>query len=324
MKFWIAANLAAIVTVLAGLFRLAWPPAAAVRLRNALLAEAQSGAGLDWKPPRFPADFRAEQRPPTPEFARAVGNIGIQQVQDDWRRACAIATHLVEHARDRGPIQSNLLATYRGILGGRGYCADFAKVFLALAHAAGLLARQWSFSFDGFGGHGHVVLEVYDRSRGKWIFLDVYNNLHAVDPVNEEPLGALEFRDSLLGRRPAALLRANGAGRPGWTDEHKARDYYLRGAREWYLWMGNDVYSYDAHPVVALATRVSGPLGQVAATLFGAQPRIRIVETPENSAEVRHVLRLGRRARWLGMALAMLVLSLALQLTLAGRANGGG
>jgi hypothetical protein len=30
----------------------------------------------------------------------------------------------------------------------------FVKVYLALAHAAGITARQWAFSFDGFGGHG--------------------------------------------------------------------------------------------------------------------------------------------------------------------------
>ena len=36
-------------------------------------------------------------------------------------------------------------------------------------------------------------------------YLDVYNNVHAVDAVSEEPLSALEFREFALGRRPAAL-----------------------------------------------------------------------------------------------------------------------
>ena len=50
-----------------------------------------------------------------------------------------------------------------------------------LAGAAGLTAREWGFSFDGFGGHGHALVEVYDRGLSKWVFLDVYNNIQALD-----------------------------------------------------------------------------------------------------------------------------------------------
>ena len=77
---------------------------------------------------------------------------------DDWKAALALANHLVEHAGDRGAVQDDPLTTYRKIRQGYGYCADFVKVYLALAHAGGLSARQWAFSFDEFGGHGHTVV----------------------------------------------------------------------------------------------------------------------------------------------------------------------
>ena len=311
---WTILNVIAILGVLAYLARLAWPPAEAVRLRNALLVEPGRGADFDWTPSETPPGFRAESRPPSPAFMEALGTLGVDPQADEWTKALAIAAHLSERAEDRGPIRADLATTYRAIRSGYGYCADFAKVFLALAHAAGLAARQWSFSFDGFGGHGHVVVEVYDRQRGKWLFLDVYNNFHAVDAQTGSPLSALEFREAVLGRRAPALMRANGAGRPGYEFEDKARDYYRRGADEWYLAWGNDVFSYEANPAVAWANRVSGSLGQLVATLLGVHPRIRILETPENARKVHDVERLGRRVRWLLGLLAALIVTLAIQI----------
>lgn len=313
---WTILNLMAIFGVLAYVARLAWPPSEAVRLRNALLFEPARRADFDWKPPDLPRGFRAEKRPPSRAFADVPSTLGIEKIAGEWEKALVIAAHLAERAEDKGPIQGNLATTYRAIQDGHGYCADFSRVFLALSHAAGLTARQWSFSFDGFGGHGHVISEVYDHERGKWLFLDVYNNFHALDLETGSPLSALEFRDAVLGRRGRALMRPNGAGRPGYEHEERAIDYYRRGANEWYLWWGNDVFSYEASPVVALSTRVSGSLGQLVATLIGVHPHIRILQTPENAQKVHEIEQLRRRLRWLFALLAGLLVALAVQQTL--------
>ena len=310
MRLWISIDAVALALSAAALLGPAWRLVEAVRLRNALLADPSTPADFAWLPPDFPPGFRTERRAATALFARVVTALEVARLPGDWEKALALAGHLAENAADRGPIRAGLEVTYRGIREGRGYCADFARVFLALAHAAGLHARQWSFSFDGFGGHGHVIVEVFDRARGKWLFLDVYNNFHALDAASGEPLSALELRECALGVRPAAQFRPNGLGRPGWRHEHKARDYYARGACEWYLWYGNDVFSYDAHPAVALANRLSGSLGEIVATAIGVHPRIRIFVTSENEQAVRAVVRLARRTRVLTFAVVVLAVAL--------------
>jgi len=307
----IALNLVAIGAVLAVLAASTLPLSRAIRVRNAFLLEPGSPGDFDWKPVTMPADFRQEHGPASPEFASAVDRLGIAALPTDWSKALALAAHLVEHARDRGPIRADLHRMYRMIREGYGYCADFTKVYLALSHAAGLTARQWGFSFDGFGWHGHAVIEVFDRDRDAWVFLDVYNNFHALDPESREPLSALQVRDSALGVRPEAVIRPNGPGRPGWALDEKRRDYYRRGANDWYLWWGNAVFSQDRHPLVRCARRLSGRLAPPAATLAGLLPRIRVLPTRENAPEVERLLRLRRRVKWLVVALLALLAALA-------------
>ena len=188
------------------------------------------------------------------------------------------------------------------------------KVFLGLAHAAGLTSRQWSFSFDGFGGHGHTIVEIFDHARGKWLFLDVYNNFHACDAATLEPLGALEFRDALLRGTPEIRLEPNGSGRAGYPIEHKLLAYYRRGLQQWYLICGNAVFSFEANPLVRWTSRFSGSLGQAVAVFLGVHPAIQMLGTRENEAAVQELTALGRRFRVALAAFGVLALLLLWQL----------
>src|SRR5688500_17703051 len=132
-----------------------------VRLRNALLLQPSTAADFDWTPAHVPRGFAIERRAPTPLFRQVVDCLDIGALSD-WDKARALSAHLTERAQDKGPIQSDLATTYRGIREGYGHCADFAKVYLALAHAAGVFVRQWAFTHNGFGGNGHVLTEVWD------------------------------------------------------------------------------------------------------------------------------------------------------------------
>jgi Transglutaminase-like superfamily len=315
----IAANLVALLALGAWSLRRAWPLTEIVRLRNALLVQPAVKEDFLWTPETVPCDFRRERRPPSQDFIAIVGELDLQSL-NDWQKALRIAGHLAEQAQDKGRLQDDLLASYRGIRAGYGYCADFAKVFLALAHAAGLFARQWAFSFDGFGGHGHTIVEVFDRSRGKWLFLDPHNNFHVVDAAGGEPLSALEFRDSLLGRRGPVHMQPNGPGRLGYIHEHKAYDYFRRGTAEWYLWWGNAVFSYYAHPLVRAAGRISRTLAHVAAVLVGVQPRIRIYPAEESRDAARRLFALRRRLKVGAVAGLLLLISLLAQLRLGAQA----
>jgi hypothetical protein len=313
MTVGIMANIAALVAVIAWLLRHAYPASEAVRLRNAMLLEPSARDDFSWTPENMPPDFRLERRAPDRELAEVVRALGVDRAADDWQKALVLAGHLAELAGqdETGPVQSDPLTTYRRIREGRGYCADFVKVYLALAHAAGLVARQWAFSFDGFGGHGHTFVEVYDRRRGKWLFLDVFNNFHAVASPPGGPLGALELRDLLRDRSAAVRFEPNGPGRPGFIHPERAFDYYRRGLREWYLWWGNAVLSADANPIARWASRLGGGFARLASMLLHSQPRIRILRTDENRAQAESLERLGRRTR---LALVLLV-ALAVCLT---------
>lgn len=298
----VAINLLALGGVLVYMLRRLYPMSEAVRLRNALLLTPSRPDEFNWTPNSVPGDFRLEQRHASPEFVDAVNRLGIDRVAGDWQKALAIAGHLTERTRDTGPIRSDLSTTYRRIREGDGYCADFVKVFLALAHAAGVAVRQWAFSFDGFGGHGHTFAEVFDRSRGKWLFIDVHNNFHAERSSTGEPLSAFEFRELLMAPSDSVRLKPNGPGRPGFVHVDKALEYYRRGLREWYLWWGSAVFSDDANPFSRWAARASGGLGRLASILLGTQPRIRVLRTDDNADQIESLVRLRKHA-WLAVVL---------------------
>jgi hypothetical protein len=316
----IVVNMFGIAAVGAWIFAQAFPSTRAVRVRNALLARRAMVADFEWKPANAPSAFWQENRPAPPAFADAVTRIELGSCTGDWNRALRLAEHLANYARDLGPIRADLETTYARIRDGYGYCADFVKVFLGLAHAAGICARQWAFSFDGFGGHGHTVVEIFDRERDKWLFLDIYNNFHVRDAATQEPLGALEFRDALLRENREFRLVPNGSGRAGFPLEHKLLAYYRRGLQEWYLICGNAVFSYEAWSLVRWSSRISGAMGQVVATFLGVHPSIQVLGTRENEAAVQALRALGRRFRVALVVFGILILVLVVQLSFYGMA----
>jgi hypothetical protein len=318
MTVGVGLNVVALVVVAAYLLRQGYPATEAVRVRNALSLEPGTDDDFSWTPANIPKDFRLERLGPRPEFADVIRTLGIDRFADDWSKARTLAGHLTEHATDdeMGPVHLDPVTTYRRIREGHGYCADFVKVYLALAHAAGLVARQWAFSFDGFGGHGHTFPEVFDSQRGKWLFLDVFNNFHAVAGPDRQPLSAFELREVLRDRPADLRFEPNGPGRPGFIHHEKAVDYYRRGLREWYLLWGNAVISPARSPLVNWAAGVGGGVGRIAAMLLGVQPPIRILRTTENQAQVTALAGLRRRVRVTTAVLAALAICLVAQLAL--------
>jgi transglutaminase-like putative cysteine protease len=169
------------------------------RARNALTYNVATAESFAWTPAAWPADFLRDEGPPDPYFAAAVRSLNLEALPTDWDRAVAIAAHLLgsQPKLTGGPIQSDLRDTHRRIVErGEGYCADFVRVFQAMAGAAGVPVRAWAFSFDGFGGHGHVWPEIWNRQVGAWQLLDVFDNYRFVD--DGRTLSALQLREALL------------------------------------------------------------------------------------------------------------------------------
>jgi Transglutaminase-like superfamily len=280
----IAAVVLALLLLLVSTARLARPSSEAVRLRNALLFDETQAGDLDWTPAQVPSSFATDAGSPDRQFANVVQSLGLAGLPDDRARVVRISQHLLEKANWGHAALADLAGTYAAIRNGRGYCSDFTTVFIAIAHSAGIFAREWAFSFDGFGGYGHALVEYFDRDTGQWAMLDVFNNWMPLDAVTGQTMPVSTFRQRLLtGRQDVRVLRL-GPARFGFRDEADLWRYYQRGADQWYLWWGNAVFAYDSAPPSRMFGGISRSLEQLGAVAWGTHPRIRPVPTPTNAA----------------------------------------
>ncbi len=284
-----------------------------VRMRNALALMDGANTTFDWTPENVPADFMLERGTPDPQFVEAAAKLGLADMSSDWDRVLAISRHLLGSAPELvgSPIQSDLRDTYDRITHqGQGYCVDFTRVFMAFAVTAGIPVRSWAFSFDGFGGHGHVLPEIWNRQLKRWQLVDVFNNyyFHGADGV---AVSASELRRALR-EAPLSIhvdLLYPGA-RPGYVIEEKLWDYYGRGLPEWYMFWGNNVFSYDRAMMARPLGRVSRSLEQLDAIAIGIYPPVNLVVDSGNRDKVDAMWRLRRHlivVAWTG-GLALLVL----------------
>lgn len=282
-----------------------------VRLRNALLFQAQH-AQSDWTPTSIPSDFLLEPPRAGGFFADVVKQHRLAESGDDWITALSIGAHLLSGGkRASEPIQADLRTTYRVIMSeGKGYCGDYADVFLALAHASGIHARAWAFSFDGFGGHGHIFNEVWSRQLGRWVALDIQNNQYFADERGL-PLSALELRRRVGANEPFQLRRVRDDVRPGFAHADKYVAYYKKGLGEWYLWWGNAVQAQEDAPWVRAAARFGRGAEQLMAVALGVHPAIRVLHEPANQGQRAALGQLRSRLKWFVAAALSALLSLA-------------
>lgn len=284
-----------------------------VLLRNAVIAEVGSVGAHEWNPESIPSDYLAETLP-TPgslqRFASAAS--GGANRADDFETAVSLARALGQNRkRGLGPIQDDTVTALELITAqGAGYCADYTQVYGALGRAAGLSVREWGMSFDGYGGDGHAFNEVWDRSRGKWLFIDSFNSFFMTD-IHDQPLSATEIRKALLDGESSELkvVPINPA-KFGFKSPERALEYYRRGAPRFFLVWGNNVLSYDAAPAVKVFSGVSRPAEQVVGIALGLQPKLVIPEDFADPEAVRELLRL--RAVMIVFLLASAVAGIAL------------
>ena len=288
------------------------PPRRAIRVRNAFLLQRGNREDFEWTPSSVPLSFRVEHQRAPPVIEEAVASAEVKAAVGDWQQALALVTMLVRHTRDDGAIQSDLTSTYKGIVAGSGYCADHVRVFIAAASTIGLFCRQWAFSFDGFGGHGHTFVEVYDRQENRWIFLDVHNNVYAVRSGSGDLLTAMQLRDALLTSTPIEFRRA-GAGRLGFIHFDKLLQYYRRGASQWYLWWGNDVIARGNMGFASALSYVSGRLAHRVTSAFHLPPLVAIV-TRDNERTIAEMERLKKQVTVAAILVGGLAALLAFQL----------
>jgi glycosyltransferase involved in cell wall biosynthesis len=297
----LALDLLLLVVVIAWVVAHAIPSSEAVRLRNAILLAGELPADqFNWTPDEFPKNYLLETHPLPDELAAALRGLNLSSQPDNWSRATVIAQHLqFRLGIEKGPILGDLKTTYQRITSeGAGYCGDFAMTFTALANAAGIPNRTWAFSFDGFGGHGHIFNEVWDDTSKRWRAIDTFNNYVFLDSTTNTPLSALEFRAAMRQERPeATIVVLNPNIRPGYKIHEKAVAYYRQGVNEWYQPWGNNVVTVDEHFLVRMLSPLSRHFRSLASILAGVQPPIFVVETPESRTAFENLSALKLKLR---------------------------
>lgn len=271
--------------LLASLLTLAYlirSPFEITRLRNSLIADTGEMSDFRWQPGSAPEDYAVETLAAPQAFSAVVSENQFDDASvPAFTRALTIARHLTGGDKTNGdPIQSGTLDAYQSIVNdNRGFCSDYTQAFNALAHAASIPVREWGMSFDGFSGNGHAFSEVFDRSLNKWVFIDTFYSLYAVNPATREPLSVMELREQV--NRPehqrTVEIVAVDQNAFAFKSSQQALSYYTDGKDQYYLWFGSNVFTYDDHPVVEFASRGGRAVEQAAAILAGVHPHIRIV-----------------------------------------------
>jgi len=260
------------------------------RYRNALLAEAGTEKDFLWTPHGVPKGFLSETIYIPEQLRHRSELFGDGDVLTKIR--------MIVKSLSRMPHKGNAIAKPTLITlkiieeEGTGYCADFSKVFNALAYSAGIPVRQWAFSFDGFGGWGHTFNEVWDDARQRWIMIDVFNSFIPYDTFSAKPLSALVFRQMLIHSPEHIRFDKIEPGHFGFSDELSALSYFQRGVNEWYLWFGNNALSYDNNFIVAFAVLFGRLPEQAAGVVTGVHPRMKVMVLPENEKTFQRLIRL--------------------------------
>jgi len=180
-----------------------------------------------------------------------------------------------------------------------------------LANAAGLSARQWGFSIDGYGGRGHAINEVYDHTLRQWVYLDVFFNYYLIDPQTERPLSALEVRSALQSKSFEARIVPIIASRPVDFDLDKRLRWFRRGSEHWFLWWGNNVVTLDERSSLGSLAQVmpsafARAIEQLRGVALGAYPSMAVVKSPLNRNDIDSMLALRRRLLAVGTACVVL------------------
>ena len=261
-----------------------------VRLRNAMVFNVISTEQSQWSGDQFPASFQQEDAPLPDAIAQVI--IDQQSAADPLALMLQQAAVLnLDQRRRGGAIQADVSTTLAQIQQQRGYCADYTEVINVFGHALNIPVREWGLAFDGFGGHGHAINEIWDQQEKRWIMLDVFNGFYPVDQ-QQQPMSVLEFKKQLIADRSQIKLVRLSDQTFGFKDDAMALDYYHNGRHQFYLWWANNNISYDEHILIKLAGKVSPHLEQMVAILSGQFPQLMAIAEPDNLHMINTMQRL--------------------------------
>lgn len=276
------------------------PSSEMARLRNALIAQVGSQADFDWLPPTIPPSFHQEDISGATEFSNYIhARLSIISASSQLEKSLGIAHVLLSHNDPNAEaIMSNSSETLRLIVeNGAGYCADYTQVFNGAAYLYNIPVREWGLSFDGFGGKGHAISEIYDQKIQKWVLLDTFYAFYLEEKSTNTPISVMQFQHLLQTNSPESLedkinvikIKPNRFGFPNNT---ALFEYFSHGKNHFYLWWGNDALSYDNNPFVSFTSKISRHTEQLVAIALGIHQKIRLLPNKENSQDIEALLEL--------------------------------
>lgn len=289
----------------------------AVRIRNAMVAEVGTLAETQWSPSAVPANFNWETLPAPTYFAEVVQRVVPPEAREEpaLQTALRLARHLRETSRHGAPIQANTRETYEKIIGGEGgYCSDYTQSFNALVLAVGLKVREWGFAWEDMA-NGHAFNEIWEPDLGKWVFIDSFHSFYVLDAATGIPMSALEFRAALLEEAGSSEIEVARIvpERFGFRSEARALAWYREGVPQMFLLLGNNVFSYDADPVIAAAEALPRSVEMTLAILLGEHPRFLFVPAESRPDLTTKVEQMRWELAWVLVKIALAgVLALAL------------
>ena len=274
------------------LLTLITPSEEAARIRNSLVHQPGKLDDFSWSPSAFPADFKVETQTPPPYFQQFIDALPIDSSMSQMDKFLLAAQKILDRDRSGGPIQSNTVDALKKIQDeGIGWCSDYTQVFNGIAHALNIPVREWGMSFDRYNGNGHAFNEIYDQQLGKWLFIDTYNAFYVTNRKGE-PLSVLEFRQLLGTDRSQLVIQKISQARFGFQNDTVALDYYQRGMPQLFLIWANDVFSYDANPLIQFAGSFSRMAEQITGIILGINQEIRLYPDPDSVQQQKDLLSL--------------------------------
>jgi hypothetical protein len=82
-----------------------------------------------------------------------------------------------------------------------GFCVQYAIVFMQCAISLGHQARFVFGNHPGaVDGGGHEICEWWSNEYGKWVFFDVNQSWHHINPKSGAPYNLLDIHDMIIGR----------------------------------------------------------------------------------------------------------------------------
>ncbi|MBV2127699.1 hypothetical protein [Arsukibacterium indicum] len=261
-----------------------------VRLRNAMVFNVITVEQSQWPGDQFPPSFKQENAVLPDAIARVI--ITPPEAEDPLTLMLRQAAVLnLDKRRRGGAISADISTTLAGIQQQRGYCADYTEIINVFGHALNIPVREWALAFDGFGGHGHAINEIWDQQARRWIMLDVFNGFYPVDQ-QQQPMSVLEFKQQLIADRSQITLVRLSDQTFGFKSDAQALDYYYNGRHQFYLWWANNNISYDKQPLIKLAAKVSPHLEQLVAVISGQFPQLMAIAEPDNLHMINNMQRL--------------------------------